>query len=240
MTHELRNLSISRVALVPSGSNPEADIVLFKSTPKVPPIQKEIGFMKKHIDVSKLTPSELEVLGTILAKSATDIADPAPPAPPPSDEAILKTLPPDVMAIVQKAKDDAATARADAESATAVATFEKVQRETSEFVTVTTPLIKAFPGDAGANARILYRVKKSVSADDYTELEKMIKSGSAALAQVTGAIGGDGATASVADATGQLKKIAKEKQAANPKLTFTQAYEETLTERPDLVKEARG
>lgn len=238
MKHTLKDLSITRVALVPAGSNPMADIVLFKSKPSEPPPQsKESGFMKKNIDTSKLNAAELAALETLLNKSATDIVDPA--APPPSED-ILKDLPPAVRAIVEKAQTDAADAKRVAETATATATLEKALREEGDFVTANTAMVKAYPGDAAANARLLHRIKKALKPEDYVEAEKLIKAGNAALEQACAALGGDGESTTVSGAKEKLQELAKAIQKEKPGTTFNVAYEEACAANMDLVRQARG
>lgn len=239
MKQKLKELSITRVALVPAGSNPLADIVLFKSKPDAPPTQpKEPGFMKKHIDTSKLSAAEVTALQALLAKSATDIEDPVTP-PTSGEEAIIKALTPEARAILEKAQRTANEAREAAESAVATATLEKALREETEFVAANTAIVKAYPGDADKNARLLHRIKKALKPEDYTEAEKLIKAGNAALEQACGETGVNGSDTSTSNAKEKLAEIAKQ-LAKDESLRYDIAYEKACANNMDLVRQARG
>lgn len=236
MSKTLKNLTINRVALVPAGSNPLADVVLIKSKPEVSPQPKEPVFMKKNIDISKLSPEEQATMATLLQKSATDVADPAPAAA--AAEEIIKALPPEAQAILKSAQEQAAQAIAKAEEATATALFEKHAREENEFVAQVSPVIKHFPGKTDETARMLHRVKKAVLPADYTALESMLKAGNAALDSATAergtTQGGSDSSPDLNELDTMAKALQKEKN-----LTYSEAYALVLEQNPEKVAQIR-
>lgn len=195
--------------------------------------------MKKNIDKSKLSAEEQTALDALLAKSATDITDT--PAPPTTnkDEEIIKSLPPEAQAIIEKSKTEAAEALAEARRATEAATFEKHARETNEFVADNIDLMKGYPGKPDDNAKLLYRVKKAVTPADYTEIEKLFKAGGAALASATSekgtTKGGDVAEQTIMQ---ELSEKAHAR-AAEKNISYSKAYDEILDENSDKVQEVR-
>lgn len=241
MATKLKNLTITRVALVPAGSNPQADIVLFKSKPGEPPTQpKESVFMKKHIDTSKLSADEVTALNALLTKSATDIADtPAAPPEPEVPADVMKSLPPAVQAFIQKTQKAAEDAQAAAEKAMATATLEKAAREENEFVAASGAIVKGYPGKADENARLLFTISKKLGAADYAKVETLFKAGAAALAQAEEVLGDDKDNTPRGNAQMVLKEKAEEIRKANPKLSKNEAYEQACLENMDLVRELR-
>ena len=235
MAQKLKNLSITRVALVPAGSNPLADVVLLKKKPEQPkePVSMKL---KKSIDKSKLSTEDQTALDALLQKCSTDLPDAA-PGPEDEDDKIVKSLPPEAQAILKKAQEDAATARKDAERATEIAVMEKSLREEHDGVLALTPLVKAFPGDNKANATLMYRVKKALKEADFTALETLIKAGAAALASVTAEIGvvGAGVESSIG---AELTELAKKRQVEKG-IPYSDAYSEIITENAEKVAQLR-
>jgi len=237
-TKILRKLAITRVALVEVGSNPQAEILLFKS--KAPqPGDKEFTDMK--IDATKYSKEEVDQLKALLAKGGVTVeAEPVP-------EEVLKTLAPEIRAMVEKAQSDATQAIADAKAATdqakeatATAVLEKAAREESEFVAKSQDIVKAYPGEVDASTRLLYRVKKAIKAEDFTALEVLLKAGNTALAAATGderGHGQEGQTQGTAFA--DLKKKAEDIQKTE-KIPFSKAFDRACDENPELVKEYRA
>jgi predicted transcriptional regulator len=242
--NKLTSLSITRVALVAAGSNPEAEIVLAKNAPPVvPPQPKEPVFMKKNIDKSKLSAEEQTALETLLSKSATDIEDA--PAPPTPVEEVIKSLPPEAQAIIKSANDRADQAIAKANAATAAAeaaqqtaNIEKAAREESEFVTANTELVKSFPGPTVDNAKMLYRMHKTLPKADYDAMVGLLKSGGAAIAATTVETGQ--AAAEVIGTVNELNAKAEELRKKNPEMSFSDALDQAMEQNPDLVRKARA
>lgn len=235
----LRKLTINRVALVQTGSNPGAEIMLFKSKKEDPqPEDKEFTDMK--IDSSKFTKEEKEQLTALLAKGGVTVE------PDPVPEDVLKTLAPEVRAIVEKAQADAAAAKADAaaakasaDAATATATLEKAAREETEFVAKSQDIVKSYPGTAEESTRLLFRVKKAIKPEDFTALETLLKAGNAALAKATGEIGSNEHGRTHGAAFEELKKKANE-LVASEKIPFSKAFDRVCDENPELVSEYRS
>lgn len=241
MPTKLRKLSITRVALVEVGSNPEAAIMLFKSKNVAPqPEDKEFTDMK--IDATKYTKEEKEALTALLAKGGVTVEADALPVP----EEVLKTLSPEIRAIIDKAQSDAAeaktaaaTAIAQANEATASAALEKGAREETEFVSKSTGILKSYPGENDASTRLLYRVKKAIKPEDYTALEVLLKAGNTALAGAVGTELGHGQEGRThGQAFDELKKKAEELQKSE-KIPFSKAFDRACDENPELVKEYR-
>lgn len=236
----LRKLSINRVALVETGSNPGAAIMLFKSKAVTPqPEDKEFTDMK--IDSSKYTKEEKEALTALLAKGGVTVeAEPVP-------EELLKTLAPEIRAMVEKAQTDAAAAVADAkaaresaDAATATASLEKAAREETEFVAKSQDIVKAYPGEVDASTRLLFRIKKALKAEDYTALETLLKAGNTALASATGSELGHGQEGRThGEAYKELKKKADD-LVKSEKMLFSKAFDQVCDENPDLVAEYRS
>lgn len=238
MAKKLTNLQITRVALVGAGSNPHADVVLIKSAP-VPPQStqtKEPVAMKKNIDISKLSPEEQASMVALLAKSATDLVDPA-PVEVTGEEAIIKSLPPEAQAILKAAKDRADEAVVKAEAAQTAAAVEKALREESAFVTKNAPIIKSFPGESNVNAALMYRISKAVAPADYAALEVLLKAGNSALASMGDEIG----NSHDAPESGGMSEIAKAAKALQVEkgIPYSQALEETMQAKPELVQKMR-
>jgi phosphoribosylamine-glycine ligase len=133
---------------------------------------------------------------------------------------------------------EAALAREEARTATEAAVLEKTVREESEFIAQHTAVVKAYPGKADDSARLLFRIKKAVKADDYTALEVLIKAGNAALTQSGRAIGLTAPEASASTAAEELRTLATEISKAQH-IPFADAYEKACYERQDLVADVR-
>lgn len=238
----LRKLSINRVALVARGSNPEAEIMLFKSFKEdTSPQPGEKEFTDMKIDSTKYTKEERESLVALLAKGGVTVEEEKTPTVP--DE-ILKTLSPEVLAIITKANAtaEAATASAaaaieKANQAEAIASLEKSAREETEFVGSNLELVKSFPGTADASARVLHRVKKAVKPEDYAALETLIKAGNAALAKATTETG-HSEPGTVDNAYRELDKLAKAKVTSD-KMSYAKAFDVVCDEHPELVAQYR-
>ncbi len=237
----LRKMIINRVALVDVGSNPGAAIMLFKSKKEDPPQPEDKEFTDMKIDSTKYSKEEKEQLTALLAKGGVTV-DADGPAP----EELMKSLAPELRAIVEKAQSDAALAIAaakvaqeQANEATATAQLEKSAREETEFVAKNTAIVKSFPGDADASARLLHRVKKAVKTEDFTALETLMKSGNEALAKLTNTELGHGEEGRThGEAYAELKKKAND-YAGEHKMSFSKAFDKVCDDNPALVAEYR-
>lgn len=245
MAHRLKNLNIERVALVPAGSNPHADVVLFKSHPEaIHPPKEQAGMLKKNIDISKLNPEEAAQMTALLAKSATDVSDPPPAPEEPSEEDILKSLPEAARALVAKAQKtaDEATAAAkeatrQAEAATEAAMIEKAAREENEFIAKAVPFLKSYPGTTADSAKLLFRVKKALKDDAaYEALVTLMKAGDAALQSQ---MEETGSTVTATPEADQLSTVAKSIQ-EKEKISYSDAYAKAMEQHPELVAAARA
>lgn len=228
----ITNLTIDRVALVSAGSNPHADVVLTKNKPTDEP-PKETEQMTTNIDKSKLNADEQKALDALLAKCATVEGQPAP-------EELIKTLPPELQALVKSATDTAAKAVAKAEEAQAEVALEKAKREESEFVAKHSVLVKAFPGKAEDSASLLFRVKKAMSAEDYAALETLLKAGNTALASAMQEDGNDFSAPSggTEDIVKKLPEMARAR-AAEKKINYAKALEELTVEHASAIQKSR-
>lgn len=165
-------------------------------------------------------------------------------------EKVMKSVAPEVRAIIEKAEKAAADAQAaaskaqkDATDAQATATLEKSVREESEFAKTAEPIVKNLPGKADENGRLLHRIKKALEAhgakEDFAKLEAIIKAGNEGVAKAMEVSGVETLTAQFGKAYDQLKSKAEELVKGDSKLTFAKAFDRVCRQEPELVNEYR-
>lgn len=188
----LRRLKVRRVDLVPAGANPESHVVLAKARtestdpvrPARTPSPKENPMIPEALaPLADLSEDDITAIGTYVDDLKTKLeaeqsrADAALAALAKAqeepegddDDAVLKGLPESAVALIQKARDEAAEAKA------AAAEVTKAERE-RVFKARAASMVKLTGGDEGADrlGAILNKAEAALPADDYAELERTL------------------------------------------------------------------
>lgn len=187
----LRRLKVRRVDLVPAGANPESHVVLAKARtestdpvrPARTPSPKENPMIPEALaPLADLSEDDITAIGTYVDDLRTKLeaeqsrADAALAAlakaqeeDPDTEDEVLKGLPESAVALITKAREEAAEAKA------AAAEVTKAERE-RVFKARAASMVKLTGGDEGADrlGAILNKAEAALPADDYAELERTL------------------------------------------------------------------
>ena len=223
----LKDLTITKVALVPAGANPGAHVVLYKSASvdDPDPTKKEEPVKKALKD---MTHEELLAHAEELEKAAPAAADPEPEIP----------------AAVQKMLDDQATAiakaNARAEAAEAAAKVEKEARERTGMASVAKTKIPHLPGTDIDKGNVLYDMEKSMSKESYEAAVTLLEAGNAAVAKALEVSGFDEEGNEGDSAIEKLDAIAKQLVKDGKAKTYEQAFDKAAEENEELYSQYRA
>lgn len=232
MANRLRNLIITKVALCPKGQNPEADIVFFKSDESGSALEAGSQVtapqtLSKEDNVKDYSKMSLEELKKEL--EARDAATPP------------ETVSKEDFATLQKALDVQAEEIKKANDALAKAQDEtRIEKEKREKIEAIEKGKRDFPNlpltdeEKGSLVQSMTRMDAAVAAT----MTKALNAGNAALKDLTTSVGQE-TGAEDETAKDKLKKAAEAIQAADPKLSYSQAYDLACQKNADLYKEAR-
>lgn len=265
----LRNLLITRVDLVDKGANQDGEegshVVLFKRAPEPTNHTSEEGGMK---NLSEMTQEELVAHAEAQAQQITELTEAGEVQKSEATTAAqrIETLEAQVAELraaaegagegeqqkeedlppaVQKHLDDARTrveaAEKRAQEAEEVAKAERTERRRRDFVAKATEL-KALPGTPEENGELLLKAADAMEAVDFAKLEARLQEANELIEKgvlsTTGVSDPEGGIKDD-DAYKALSKKADEIQAANPHLTFEQAFEKAVDQNKDLVRKHR-
>jgi hypothetical protein len=246
--HKLKKLSVSKVSLVPKGSNGEADVVFYRhdasveqttppAAPATLPVEKET-VMK---EIKDMTQEELIAHAEELQRQLNEKPEtpPAPPAKPEVTEEVLRALPAEVQAVLKASQDQVVALAAANEANTAVLRQLQEESETNRFTEIARREIPNLPGTDAEKATML-RGLKTLGDKQYDAQLAILKASSAAMAQIALAeIGSRTGEAPADSPMGELNNLARTIQTADPKLSHPQAFERACQQRPDLYKQTR-
>lgn len=223
----LKDLTITKVALVPAGANPGAHVVLYKSAPveDPDPTKKEEPVKKALKD---MTHEELLAHAEELEKAAPAAAEPEPEIP----AAVQKMLDDQAQAI-KKANDRA-------EAAEAAAKVEKEARERTSMASVAKAKIPHLPGTDTERGNVLYDMEKSLSKESYEAALKLLEAGNAAVAKAMEATGFDEDGTEGDSAVEKLDAIAKQLVKDGKAKTYEQAFDQAAQENGELYTQYRA
>lgn len=195
-------------------------------------------------DLDKLDPEVQAHIADLQAKVDAAAAPPPPPDPPAPPAADPPAPPAPDMVAMQKALDDANTARAEetrkaADLAERVAKMERKERE-AEYVGKARDLPNI--GGPAELGNLLLTISEKVEEDTYKALERTLKAANAQLEKgaLFGVRGDPGAEPADDSVDSRVTTLAKAKLAAGLAKTIEQAKVEVLRENADLRAEYRA
>lgn len=146
-----------------------------------------------------------------------------------SDEDILKSADPAVVALIEKAQSEAASAQE-------IAKTERGLRLDREFLEKADSLPHV-GGERQEVASLLKGLSENVDPDTFAKLEELLLAANTQIAEgELFKVAGMPGTVTAGDAYGQLEGIAKNLQEADSELTFEMAFDQAVTENPTLYE----
>jgi uncharacterized phage infection (PIP) family protein YhgE len=254
MARKLQNLKIDQVALVDKGANQLADVVLFKrkqdDVPGEPatvttgtgtvPLTKGAESMPDTKDTAAIE-KELAEARSELQRIKAELAET--PVAPESVE-FVKAEYAKTLAETEKAREELRkqleAAQSELEESRAEVLKIRAARRREKFI----KMVQTLPSLPGVNAddfgEILDTIEQHVTEKQFNKLVALLTSWNAVIgkSKVFEELGraGDGPLA-LQGPEGRLATIARDIQAAEPKLSYPQAYAKALQQHPDLYRQ---
>lgn len=257
---ETEEMKISKIDVSKLSETEQASLTaLFKklgitqeeTEPTVEELLKAHPGLKKHLDTLTTKQTELEETLAAIKKTAKGEKTPEELAAE-ERERVLKTVSPEVRAVIESteriakaAQEDAKRAEERAKRAEADALIEKDARAETAFAKSVEADVKNLVGKPEDTGRLLYRVKKAIetngSKDDYDALMKILKSGNAAAEKLADETGEDSSESGFGKAYDELKDKAERMVAADTTgaVTFAKAFAKVSAQNPKLASQYR-
>jgi len=235
MTAKLTQLKLDHIALVDRGANPDAHIVLLKRDTSMTDTEKETA-AKLAAAEAALTKANAELAELKSAGTVTSDLETLKKQHAQAEQALTKERT-ELQEQLEKRTKEVATAREE------VAKI-KQQRRRENFIKRAHELTGLPGAPADDFAEILDHVEAGLHAvvpdkaeKEFGKLNQLLSSwnaivGKSAILQEVGRT----TVGAFRGAAAQLDHLAKEVQAADPKLTYAKAYEKVMLENPELYR----